>query len=105
MKRIVTTKGKMIPFPEGSVTETPYPEATPKLNVNWEEAAIESLQSLERYTVLKAIDEGKRFVKKVMEIAAKYAGENKTVMKFHVQNAISIVLDENEKIKQTEKPS
>lgn len=106
MRRIVTTKGKMIPFPESAITQTPYPEATPKLNVVWEESAIESLQSLERYTTLKAIDEGKRFVKKVMEVAAKDAGENQTVMKFHVQNAIATVLDENEKSKQqTDKPS
>jgi hypothetical protein len=60
----------------------------------WAADAIESLQSLERYTVLKAIDEGKRLVKRVTDSATKRAGEN--VTKIDVQNAISEVIEELE---------
>jgi hypothetical protein len=75
---------------------TPYPEVTERpLSVKWEEDAIESLQSLERYTVLKAIEEGKRLVKRVMESAAKQAADG-VVTKVHVQNSISNVIDELE---------
>ena len=87
-------------------TPPPYPEiAEPLPLTRWEEEAIESLQSLERYTVLKAIDEGKRLVKSVMEVAAKDAGEDHVVMKFHVQNAIALVLDELESSRQRQTPS
>ncbi len=88
MKKIVTPQKEVLPYPE--VTETSAP-------VLWEAEAIESLQSLERYTVLKAIDEGKRLVKRVMEVAAVDAGKGESVMKFHVQNAIAFVIDELEK--------
>ena len=103
MKKVVAPRNSIPPkevAPYTEVTENP-------VLVKWEEAAIESLQSLERYTVLKAIEEGKRLVKRVMEAAAKDAGEDQVVMKFHVQNAIASVLDELELSRQqtNHKPS
>jgi hypothetical protein len=99
MKRVIAPRNAIPPKQE----VTPYPEVTerPPL-VKWEAEAIESLQSLERYSVLKAIEEGKRLVKKVMEVAAKDAGPDQVVMKFHVQNAIAQVLDELESSRRQE---
>jgi flagellar biosynthesis/type III secretory pathway protein FliH len=90
MKKIVTPASAVLPYPEISKIS----------QVNWEAEAIESLQSLERYTVLKALEEGKRLVKRVMEIASKEVGENQTVKKINVQTAISSVLEEIELTKQ-----
>ncbi len=56
--------------------------------------AVESLQSLERYTLLKAVDQSKRLVAKVMEGAKKHAGNNVLVERKHVQIAISEVVGE-----------
>jgi len=99
MKKIIAPRNAIPPK-----NVTPYPEVVESSPlVKWEETAIESLQSLERYTVLKAIDEGKRLVKKVMEVAAKDAGEDHVVMKFHVQNAIAKVIDDLESSRQQEK--
>ncbi len=98
MKKIIAPRSAIPPK-----EVTPYKEVTehPPL-VKWEEEAIESLQSLERYTVLKAIEEGKRLVKRVMEVAAKDAGDDKVVMKFHVQNAIASVIDDLESTRRKE---
>lgn len=64
--------------------------------VSWDSDAIESLQSLERYTILKALEEGKRLIKRVMEFVSK---TNQHVTKTHVQNAITSVLEEIENTK------
>lgn len=93
MKKIITPQNVTV-----------YPEATEKLpTVSWEAEAIESLQSLERYTVLKAIEEGKRLVKRVMEVAAKNAGDNEKITKVQVQTAITDVLEEIETSRQQKK--
>lgn len=92
---------KKIIMPQNEIV---YPEVTEKLPVvSWESEAIESLQSLERYTVLKALEEGKRLVKKVMEVAAKNACDNQKITKLQVQNAITEVLEEIELAKHPKK--
>lgn len=76
--------------------ETVYPEASEKQPlVSWDTDAIETLQSLERYTILKAIEEGKRLIKRVMEVAAKTANDGK-ITKTQTQTAITSVLEEIE---------
>jgi hypothetical protein len=73
---------------------------------NWTLEAFESLQSLERYTILKALDEGKRLVKRVTETAIKNA-EGGNITKHEVQNAISEVIEELElsRLQGSQKPS
>jgi hypothetical protein len=82
---------------------TPQNEVVAPGELKWSADAIESLQSLERYTVLKAIEEGKRLSKRVMEAAAKKA--NGEVTRFDVQNAISEVIEELELSRQQKTPS
>lgn len=61
-------------------------------NKNWDSSSIEILQSFERGLILKAINEAKNLVKKIMEAANQEAGNN-NVSKLHVQNAILRTLD------------
>lgn len=63
------------------------------MTTEWEADAVETLQSLERYTLLKAIEESKKFVGKVMKEAVKIAG-NKSVSKMHCQDAINNITAE-----------
>lgn len=73
-------------FPYSEVVEKPVP-------VRWDQDALLSLQGLERYTILKAIEEGKNLVKRVIEVVTK---DNQLVTKSHVQTAITTVLEEIE---------
>ena len=58
---------------------------------NWSLEALESLQCLERYSILRSIEEAKKLAKKVSELAiANAKGED--VSKVDVQNAIADVI-------------
>lgn len=64
--------------------------------MKWSTEAVELLNSLEKYAVLKAIEEGKQLVTKVI---SELKNNNKDVEKNDVNNAIQKVLEEMEKKK------
>lgn len=66
--------------------------------MKWSTEAVQLLNSLERYTVLKAIEEGKKLVARVMEEAQKRS-DGKDVEKIHMQDAINKVVEELELLK------
>lgn len=63
--------------------------------MKWNTEAVELLSSLERYTVLKAIEEGKQIAQRVKAEAMKLAKDGE-VSKTHMQTAINSVIEELE---------
>jgi polyhydroxyalkanoate synthesis regulator phasin len=63
--------------------------------MKWSTEAVQLLNSLERYTVLKAVEEGKRLVTQVMERAQKNS-HGFDVEKIHMQDAIKAVIEDLE---------
>jgi hypothetical protein len=59
--------------------------------MKWSTEAVELLNSLERYAILKAIEEGKQLVAKVM---VELKSKNKDIEKVDMQAAIQKVLEE-----------
>lgn len=65
--------------------------------------AVELLNSLERYTVLKALEEGKQLVTRVLQVAGEKSNDG-DVDKAKMQDAIRTVVEELEQLKQKKTP-
>lgn len=71
----------------------PNDQKISKNNVNFDLEAMETIQNIERYSLLKSIEECNKLIKKIIEVSVQEAGEGNIIKKSHIQKAFSDIMD------------